>query len=157
MHGAVIGLAQAAIVRDWLAAPFLPVLSLVIGASFAGLTFLGHEALHGAVVRNRWLRHAVGWVGFLPFTISPTLWVAWHNRVHHGHTNHAELDPDAYPTLDAYNHSRAIRVAIELAPGRSRWTLALALCFGFSAQSAQVLLRARRPGYLSNRAYARAW
>jgi len=157
VHGSVVALAITAVVRDWVGAPFLPVLSLLIGASFAGLTFLGHETLHGAVVRNRVVRHVVGFIGFLPFTISPTLWVAWHNRVHHGNTNHAELDPDAYPTLDAYKQSRAIRVAIELAPGRSRWTFALALCVALSVQGAQVLLRARRPGYLSNRAYVQAW
>src|SRR5689334_966333 len=53
-------------------------LSFVIGASFAGLTFLAHETLHGAVVRGRAVRRLVGTVCFAPFMISPRLWIAWH-------------------------------------------------------------------------------
>ena len=44
----IVGLAQGW-VPGWLA----PAVSLLIDGSFAGLTFLAHEALHGAVVRGR--------------------------------------------------------------------------------------------------------
>lgn len=137
-----------AIWARWLPWPFVPLLSLCIGMSFAGATFLAHETLHGAVVRGRRLRHWVGWLGFSPFVVSPRLWVAWHNRVHHGHTNHPERDPDAYPTLESYERSRAVRVAMKLAPGNGRWTGVLPLFFGFSVHSAHVLICARRWGYL---------
>src|SRR5947209_6739158 len=60
--------------------------SLIIGHSFAGTAFVGHETMHGAVVRNGALRQLIGWFCFLPFTLSPRLWVAWHNKVHHGNT-----------------------------------------------------------------------
>jgi fatty acid desaturase len=136
--------------------PFLPALSLCIGMSFAGITFLAHETLHGAVVRDQRLRHVIGWLGFLPFVVSPRTWNAWHNRVHHGHTNHPDLDPDAYPTLEAYEGNRAVRVAMDLAPGNSRWTGLIPLLFGFSIHSSHVLIRARRWGYLARSEHRRA-
>ena len=157
VHVTVIVLSTAAIAGSWVAWPWVPLLSLVTGMSFAGLTFLAHETLHGAVVRGRRLRHLVGWLGFLPFAVSPRLWKAWHNRVHHGHTNNSEIDPDAYPTLAAYERSRAVRVAIDLAPGGGRWTLVLALAVGFIVQSNHVLIRAHRWGFLSRREHLRAW
>ena len=66
----------------WAALP----ISLAIGHSFAGCAFVGHELLHGSVVRGRRARLTIGWLCFLPFTLSPRLWVAWHNEVHHGTT-----------------------------------------------------------------------
>ena len=50
--------------------------------SFAGLMFLGHETLHGAIARGRWnwLRSIVGWICFAPFALSQQLWVVWHKR-----------------------------------------------------------------------------
>lgn len=143
----------AARVAPW---PLVPILSACIGMSFAGLTFLAHEALHGAVVRGRRLRHALGWIGFSHFLISPRLWSAWHNRVHHGHTNHPDLDPDAYPTLETYEGDRWVRAALELAPGNKRWTGLFALLFGFSIHSGHMLLVARRRGYLTAAEHRRA-
>ncbi len=129
-------------------------LSLVIGVSFAGLTFLAHETLHGAVIRGRKARALVGWVGFLPFAVSPRLWVAWHNRVHHGHTGKPGTDPDAYPTLAQYQASRALRTATDWgAMGRRRLSGLLSLVIGFTVQSAHMLLAARRRGYLATREY----
>jgi fatty acid desaturase len=123
--------------------------ALVMGCSFAGLTFLGHELLHGAVVRGRTLRRVLGWVGFLPFCVSPRLWEAWHNRVHHGHANQAGADPDAYPTLSEYQQDRMVRAVTELAPGQSRLRGALSLLIGFSVQSAHMLFEARKRKWLS--------
>ena len=134
----------------------LPLLSLVMGASFAGLTFLGHETLHGAVVRNLALRRLIGWLGFLPFTVSPRLWEAWHNRVHHGHTQLAGTDPDAYPTLGEYRESRAVRAATGLAPGLRRLRGAFSLLIGFSVQSTHMLVDARRRGFLKPGEHRRA-
>lgn len=130
----------------WYAAPSL---SLLIGGSFAGITFLGHETLHGAVVRQPQLRRLVGWLGFLPFVISPRLWVAWHNHVHHGNTNHDTRDPDAYPTLALYRRSLAVRVATSLAPGLSRVQGLFTPFVGFSIQSLHMLFAARHRSYLS--------
>ena len=93
-------------------------LSLVMGCSFAGLTFLGHEVLHGAIVRGKKLRRVIGWFGFLPFVVSPRLWEAWHNRVHLHHTNQPGQDPDAYPTLEEYRQCFVVRAVTQWAPGR---------------------------------------
>src|SRR5262245_58142832 len=82
----VTALGIAAVAFGWGTAWAAPLWSLVIGAGFSGLAFVGHEMLHGAVVRNLTLRHWLGFICFLPFSLSPRLWVAWHNRVHHGHT-----------------------------------------------------------------------
>jgi fatty acid desaturase len=156
VHLAIITLCISALAQrwlPWLAAPFV---SLVIGMSFAGLTFLGHETLHGAIVRGPRLRYLVGWLGFSPFVVSPRLWLAWHNRVHHGNTQHELKDPDAYPTLRAYRQSRPIRWATLVAPGLGRLRGASTPLIGFSVQSAHMLLSARTRGFLSGRGQAYA-
>jgi fatty acid desaturase len=141
----IIGLAQSW-VPGWLA----PAVSLLIGGSFAGLTFLGHETLHGAVVRGRTLLRLVGSVCFAPFMISSRLWIAWHNRVHHGNTNRPGADPDSYPSVDEYRQHRSVRfVTDHLGPGRSRPNGAFALLIGFSIQSGHMLLRSHALGLLS--------
>jgi fatty acid desaturase len=148
-HLAVILLSLSALGLHRVPALLMPILSVIIGMSFAGLTFLGHETLHGAVVRGSRLRHLVGFIGFLPFVVSPRLWVAWHNRVHHGNTQHIGKDPDAYPTLGEYQQSRAVRLATAVAPGLGRLTGLLTPLIGFSVQSGHMLLAARRRGFLS--------
>ena len=153
-HLTIVAIATVAITSGrvpWLA---LPLLSLVIGLSFATLTFVAHEAVHGGIVRGRTLRHVVGWIGFLPFTLSPRLWAAWHDRVHHANANTAE-DPDRYPALAEYEASHRVRLftdAFSLC-GR-RWRGALSLVLGFSVQSAHQLVAARRLGYLKSTAFA---
>lgn len=137
--------------------PVKPLLSLLMGCSFAGLTFLGHEVLHGAVIRGKKLRRLVGWIGFLPFVVSPRLWEAWHNRVHHHHTNEPGQDPDAYPTLQEYRESPLVRAVTEWAPGRKRLRGTLSLMIGFSVQSAHMLFDARRRRWLTPQEQARAF
>ncbi len=111
------------------------VAALLIGHSFAGAAFVAHETLHGSVVRGARLRLAVGWIAFLPFVISPTLWVAWHNRAHHGHTGQSGVDPDTYPTLARYRESRSVRVVDRLSVGGRRAAGLVTLLFGFTGQS----------------------
>jgi fatty acid desaturase len=151
LHLAIIALGTVAIVHDvggWLGAIGF---SLLIGHSFAGCAFVGHETLHGVVVRNRLVRYVVGWICFLPFTLSPRLWIAWHNRQHHGNTM-ASTDPDAYPTLATYRASRLSRIADMFSLGYRRWAGVVTLFIGFTGQSTQVLWRmARQRGYLTAR------
>ncbi|MBM7553108.1 fatty acid desaturase family protein [Thalassobacillus pellis] len=75
-------------------------ISLVIGFSFAGMGFLGHEILHGTVIRNPLARDILGAIAFFPLSTGPKLWRKWHNLTHHRHTQHDEMDPDAWPTLE---------------------------------------------------------
>lgn len=133
-------------------------LSLVIGMSYAGLAFVAHETLHGALSRRRWVRRIIGFIGFAPFCVSPRLWIAWHNRVHHGNTNISGRDPDAYPDITEYQNSRTARLAVKWAAPRSRkWRGWITLALGFSLQSLQVLASARKRRYLSRSSYVLAW
>lgn len=144
VHLAVIALAMAAIARGWVPWPLVPLLSLVIGASFAGLMFVGHELLHGAIVGGKRRQHVLGWLTFAPFALSPRLWKAWHNRVHHSQTNLAD-DPDGYPTLEEYRANPRARFAVDtFALGGRRWRGLLSLALGFSVQSVHQLVIARR-------------
>ncbi|WP_028402403.1 fatty acid desaturase family protein [Ectobacillus panaciterrae] len=76
------------------------VIALVLGASFAGTCFLGHEILHSTVVRKPWLRDLLGAIAFFPVSTGPQLWRKWHNQSHHIHTQHEELDPDHWATIE---------------------------------------------------------
>ena len=158
VHVSIIFAATFLIARGVLPWWLTVFVSPVIGLSFAGLTFLGHETLHGAVVRGLRARRVIGWLCFLAFAVSPTLWVGWHNRVHHGRTNRPTGDPDAYPTLHAYERSRLVRFVTDyLAPGRRRlFALGLSLLVGFSVQSAHMLIDAKRLGILSRGEQLRA-
>jgi fatty acid desaturase len=146
---AIVALASGAL--PWI---LWPVASLLIGASMGGLAFLGHETLHGAVVRTPALRRVIGWLAFLPFTMSPRLWIGWHNRVHHGHTNDVHRDPDLYPTIAQYRASRTVRAVMRFALGGRRWMGAASILFGFSGQSASMLARARAQRLLDERGHA---
>jgi len=128
-------------------------ISLFMGLAFAGLAFVGHEALHGALCRRAWSRKLVGAVGFWPFAVSPRLWVAWHNRVHHSSANDPATDPDALSTLETYAVSHSARISNDL----QRWSRGIfTLLFGFSVQSTQVLLVAKKRGYLNRVHFRRA-
>ncbi len=85
-------------------------ISVPIGASFASLGILGHEVLHGSVIRTPWLRNVIGFLCFMPFNIGPRIWRKWHNVEHHGHTQHEHLDPDHSITFQEYEHAGVRRI-----------------------------------------------
>jgi fatty acid desaturase len=151
VHLAVIVVAALAIARGWVPWPVVPVLSLVIGGAFACLTFVAHEGLHGGIVRGKRAKHVVGWIGFMPFVLSPRLWVAWHDRVHHANANMPE-DPDMYPTLAEYQANKQIRKFVDwFSLGCRRWRGGLSLVLGFTVQSAHQLFAATTSGFLTAR------
>ncbi|MBX3161826.1 MAG: fatty acid desaturase [Deltaproteobacteria bacterium] len=132
----------------------MPLLSPVIGLAFAGLMFLGHETMHGAVVRGRWAKSLIGFLCFAPLAVSPRLWNAWHNRTHHANANRLGVDPDMYPSLERYQSSGVIRFSVDnFALGGRRWRGLLSLAMGFSVQSVSMLIRARTRLQLSRRAH----
>lgn len=151
VHLAIIVVAATAIARGWVPWPVFPLLGVVIGASFACLTFVAHEAMHGGIVRGRIAKQIVGWIGFLPFTLAPRLWAAWHDRVHHATANFAD-DPDIYPTLAEYEASPRIRFFVNaFSLGGRRWRGVLSLVLGFTVQSAHQLIAAETSGFLTKR------
>jgi fatty acid desaturase len=141
LHLAVIAIGIAAIARGMGGIPVAAAIALAIGHSFACLAFVAHETLHGAVVRGRLARHVVGWIGFLPFWVSPRLWVVWHNRVHHGHTMEPGVDPDAYPSLTEFRQSRVIRLVDQLSLGKGHLIGVSSLILGFTVQSIHLLFQ----------------
>lgn len=152
-----VGVAITAIGEGWVSWPLMLLCSLGVGVAFGCLAFLAHEALHGAIVRTSWLKYLLGFVGFLPFVVSPRLWMAWHNRAHHDETARPGLDPDAYPTLREYENSRTLRfVTNHFAMGRGRTMGWLSLILGFTGQSLQILFGAHRTGLLSRREQLKA-
>ncbi len=157
VHYSIIALLGWAMATSRLPGLLWPVASLVIGLCLAGITFVGHETLHGGVVRGRVAIRALGWVSFLPFVVSPQLWMAWHNRVHHNHCGKAGVDPDMYPTLHEYQTQPASRImADHFGLGRKRLLGAASLLFGFTGQSLQMLFKARRLGVLRPNLHRRA-
>lgn len=155
-HVAIVVTATFAIAGGWVPWFVVPLLSLVIGASFAGLTFVAHEALHGGIVRGRRLQYAIGWLGFLPFVVSPRLWIGWHNGAHHALANMPD-DPDRYPTLDEYRARRGARLSVNsFSLGGRRWRGVLSLVLGFTVHSAQQLRTARGRGVLTAPQHRRA-
>jgi fatty acid desaturase len=151
IHVAIIAVSIVAIAGGWLPWPVVPLVSLVIGLSFAGLTFVGHELMHGAIVHGKRTQQVLGWITFLPFMLSPRLWSGWHNRVHHATANFAD-DPDAYATIERYRERSSTRFSVDMfSLGGRRWRGVLSLILGFTVQSADQLFMARSHGTLSPR------
>jgi fatty acid desaturase len=157
VHYAIVALLTWALASHRVPWPLWPLVSLVIGGCMGGVVFVGHEAMHGGVVRGRMLIRVVGWLCFLPFTVAPQLWVAWHNRVHHNHCGQPGVDPDMYPTLEEYNTQRGARIMADyFGLGRKRLTGAASLLFGFTGQSLQMLFKANKMGVLPPHLHRRA-
>ncbi len=143
-HAGVIATIAWALAAGHVPAVLWPVASIVIGVCMASVAFLGHEALHGAVVRGGFAIRLLGWTCLLPFTVSPTLWTNWHNRVHHNHCAVPGRDPDMYPTLDEYKAQPAARIMADyFGLGGGRLVSTLSLLIGFTGQSQQMLWMAR--------------
>jgi len=116
-------------------------LSLVVAVSYAGLGFLGHEVLHGTVIRTAWLRDLLGAIAFAQFSLGPKLWRKWHNMEHHAHTQHEDTDPDAMGTMEAFFRRPALRFIYRLPPW-VRSAITFAAFFGyFSVTSVRMLRR----------------
>ncbi|MBB6098207.1 fatty acid desaturase [Deinobacterium chartae] len=115
------------------------VLSLMMGFSFASLGFLGHEVLHGSVVKTPWLRDTIGGLCFFIFGLSSKLWRKWHNVDHHGHTQHPSLDPDAFETLEEYHKHVGIRFLYGLPPALRSFANFVSFTFWFSLLSPLML------------------
>jgi fatty acid desaturase len=114
-------------------------LALLVGHSYGCGALLAHECLHGSTVRAPWLQRLLGYAGLAPLLVSPTLWLVWHNRVHHGNTNSALRDPDHFGTLRRYRQARSTRAVHRLAPG-SGSLLSYAFVFYWFTFHTQIVL-----------------
>ena len=144
VHVTIIAAITWAISSHQLPTALWPVASIVIGVCMSAVAFLGHEVLHGGVIRGRVAIRVIGWICLLPFTVSPTLWTNWHNRVHHNQCAKAGSDPDLYPTLAEYHDQFAARIMADyFGLGGRRWRSIISLLLGFTGQSQQMLWMAR--------------
>jgi fatty acid desaturase len=107
----------------------------IIGLGLGANAFIGHEVLHGAIFKNRKLQNIAGYVGFLPFMISPTYWRFWHNNLHHGNTQLLYKDPDAFPTKMVWNRSKFMKWVFKLSPGSGYLRSYTYFFFWFSLQA----------------------
>ena len=155
VHAAII--TALALALPHVPAAAYPIVSIAIGLSMSAIAFLGHEVLHGGVVRGRVAIRVLGWICMLPFTVSPTLWTNWHNRVHHNHCTEVGRDPDMYPTLAEYEEQLAARIMADyFGLGGRRWRSIISLLVGFTGQSQQMLWQARSLQILTPRQHVRA-
>ncbi|KKB36455.1 Fatty acid desaturase [Bacillus thermotolerans] len=116
-------------------------IAFILGSSFAAMGFLGHEILHGTVVRKAWLRELTGGIAFFPLSTGPKLWTKWHNLTHHRHTQDEEKDPDAWPTVDQFSRSILVKYFYRL-PISVRGMLEMAfLAITFSLHSLRMFKR----------------
>ncbi|MCP9943731.1 fatty acid desaturase [Streptomyces somaliensis] len=88
--GAIAGVAWAPHRLLWIP------LWIVAGLGGWGLHCIAHDCGHGSFSRSRRLNHAVGHVSLLPLIYPFHAWRHVHN-MHHGSTNHLELDTDWRP------------------------------------------------------------
>ncbi len=140
VHLAIIGGLGAYIV---VAAPpwYVALLGAVIaGHSWGCLGFLAHEALHHALVKSPVIEKIVGYFGFGPYFLSPTLWTAWHNQAHHGNTGKPVADPDGFGTLRFWEKSGVVRSLEKLSPGSGYKRSGAFLFVWFSLHSFLVLV-----------------
>lgn len=114
---------------------FKILLAMLMGLSLAGTTFLGHEVLHGAIVKDRKLQQFFGFLSFLPFMISPTYWRFWHNNLHHGNAQLLYKDPDAFPTKMVWSKSNFMKNVFKLAPGSGYFRSYFYFFYWFSFQA----------------------
>lgn len=113
-------------------------LSLVIGHSYGVLGFLGHEILHGSVVKGNALQNWIGGVCLIPYCLGPVHWRTWHNKFHHCHTTSGP-DPDSFGNVRTYRAHPALREIAKFAPGSGYLRSYLFLSFWLSAQALWVL------------------
>ncbi|MBL9014802.1 MAG: fatty acid desaturase, partial [Myxococcales bacterium] len=157
VHASLIGSLAWTIASGRLPTPLWPVASLAIGVAMALVAFLGHEVLHGSVVRGKAAIRLVGWICMLPFVVPPTLWTSWHNRVHHNHAMQPGVDPDLYPTLAEYQRDPFMRLMADyFGLGGRRLRSVISLLFGFTGQSQQMLWESKKHGILTAPRYRRA-
>lgn len=118
-------------------------LSITMGVFIGGGAFLGHEILHGAIVKGKKLQNFLGFFGFAPFLISPSYWRFWHNSLHHGNTQLLYKDPDAFPTKIVWKRSKFMKWAYPKTPGSGTIASYFYFLYWFSFQAVlnQVYMR----------------
>ncbi len=117
--------------------------AVFIGNSFASLGFLGHEVMHGAVVRRKGVQYWTAALCFSPFWVGPLMWRLWHNVQHHVHTQHPEKDPDTSARYEDYQRRPALQWLYRLVR-RDGLLFFPMLGFWFTLHSSQMFWRLQK-------------
>lgn len=125
--------------------PIKLILGISIGLCNGVIGFVTHELLHGSVTKSRKVQAVLGFFGLMPYLISPTYWKFVHNRLHHGKTQQAIRDPDAFPTFRIYKSSKFVQAIFPFTPGSGykRSYLYFFFWLSFHEFTAQIYLRFR--------------
>ncbi|MDR3690414.1 MAG: fatty acid desaturase [Fimbriimonas sp.] len=115
VHGAIIAAAYFVLKAhfSWWSAPLI---SLVVGHTFACMGFLAHDICHGGTVKKLWIRDLLAGLGFSPLAIGPYLWRRWHNADHHNNTQVEGVDPDHLFTIEDYKNNPILRWLYRISP-----------------------------------------
>jgi fatty acid desaturase len=127
-------------------------IAAILGSSYAAMGFLGHEILHGSVVKKPWVRDFLGALAFWPLSTGPKLWQRWHNMTHHAHTQDAELDPDAWPEIERLFKSSFLRMIYRLPFFFRAFVDFISLAITFSLHSFRMFVCYIKEGKSSRRA-----
>lgn len=112
---------------------------VAIGHSLGILAFVGHEILHGSVVRKRWLIRLLGGLCFAHCGLLPGVWRRWHNSMHHRFTQ-TEKDPDCYGAIRGrYKYIPLVRKLELISPGSGTPYSFLYLFIAFTLQTITVV------------------
>jgi len=114
-------------------------LSILAGHSLGVFGFIGHEVLHGSVIRNRKWQLIIGGYCTIQFGLHPKVWKAWHNSEHHKHTQDPIHDPDCFGHIMMYRNSKLLRFIEKYLPGSGYTRSIFFLFFWYSFHSAVVV------------------
>lgn len=142
-------IAVAAVVQLSPAWPIKLLCGITIGVCTGLLGLLTHEISHGTVVKSPRLQYWLSFFGMQPFLITPTFWKATHNRMHHGKTQKLIEDPDAFPNLRIFRHSKFLQGVFRFTPGSGykRSYLYFGFWMSFNYLVAQLYFRFRHRIY----------
>ncbi len=92
-------------------------LSMIAGHSLGVIGFIGHEALHGTIIRDRKWQMIIGGYCLLPLALHPKVWKVWHNSQHHKHTQDPIYDPDCFGHIMLFRNSAVLQFIEKYLPG----------------------------------------
>ena len=114
-------------------------LSVLAGHSLGIIGFIGHEALHGTIIRNRKWQNIIGGYCLLPLALHPKIWKIWHNSQHHKHTQDPIYDPDCFGHIMLYRKSPVLQFIEKYLPGSKYFRSAFFLFYWYLFHTAIIV------------------
>jgi len=125
------------------------IFSLLIGQSMGILSFLGHEIIHGTVVKGKKKIFIYGTLCMFHWGMPANVWIAWHNRKHHQHTQKWMEDPDCFGPVILFKKSKTMQRYQKLTPGSGYFRSYFFLFYWFSFHT--MLMIFKTPGLFKSK------